>query len=235
MKISGILFVGLLAVTHTASAVDFYMGVDAGIVSQSPKFSLDDTSIDPSLGISFVKDYQAPSEATSAYGLVLGYNLAPDVAIEWGYTYIGDLEGDLRTLNDGNDLDPTQPPNTPTDYLALETIRSESSYLALVGVWPFAGNWSLTARIGLSTWQLSYSQQVENNLLPVDDANRIVRVESYRDTASGILYGLGMSYGMNQHIEFRLNYTYTSVDFAFTNVNLTQDAGYLTLGMLYHF
>lgn len=211
------------------------MGVDGGAVSQKPEFSLVDSSINPAYGITFVKDYQAPAEATSVYGLVIGYNLAPDIAIEYGYSYHADLEGNLRTLNDGNDLYPNTSTPTPTDYLALETLKSESSYLAIVGVWPFSSHWSVTARLGVSNWLVQYSQQVEDNLLPVDDPGRIVRTESYRDTANGLLVGLGMSYGMTQHYEFRINYTYTRVDFNFTNVDLSQKAGFVTLGMLYHF
>jgi len=222
-----------LLLTHPAYASDYYVGLNLGVSDQSTKFTLLDSSVDPTVNINYQKDYQAPEDSTAAYGVFFGYRLGRDVALEFGHVKIQLLEGELRPLNDGGVIDPDT--SLPTDYLAAEDVDSNFNYLALVGAWPMGNNWSVHAKIGVSTWSLNYSQTVEDNSVPVNDPGRLVRVESYSDTSSALFYGLGMSYGFSESIEIRLAYDLHKVDMSFTNVDVEHKVGLASLAAAWHF
>ena len=225
-------FLPLLFV-QPAFASDYYFGLNLGLADQSTKLNLQDSSVDPTVNIDYVKDYQAPDDSSGAYSVFLGYRLGRDIALEIGYVKNSELEGDIRTLNDGGVIDPDT--SLPTDYLAKEDIESSFNYLALVGVWPVANNWSMNARLGVASWTLDYSQTVLNNNLAVDDPDREVRVESYSDSSSALFLGVGMSYGFSESMEIRLAYDFHAVDMNFTNVDAEYEVGMLSLGAALHF
>lgn len=220
-------------VAHPVSASDYYFGFNLGVSDQSTKFSLQDSSVDPTVNIDYQKDYQAPDDSSGFYGLFFGYRLGKDIAFEFGHTKNLELEGDARTLNDGGAIDPDT--SLPTDYLAKEDINSSFNYLALVGTWPMGSNWSLHGKIGVSIWSLDYSQSVLDNSVPVGDPGRQVRVESYSDSSSALFYGVGMSYGFSDILEIRANYDFHDVDMDFTNVDVEHKEGMFSLGVALHF
>jgi len=201
----------------SVSANNFYVGLNAGVADQTGAFSIIDTRLNPSVGITGAKDYLFPEDGVSTFSLLAGYKLGSDLAIEIGVANNADIEGVSRALS--------------ATETAIETVQSDYIYAAFIGVWPLQNGWALSGRLGFSVWDIGFEQTVTDTAVPTD----VLRVESLSDTTSAMFLGLGVSYGITQNIELKLSIEQHNVDFAFTNVELENDILLGTIGMAYHF
>ena len=211
----------LLLVNTPAVAKNYYMGLNLGILSQSGDFSVVNDTLDPSVGIDEVREYQAPDDSGISTALYVGYNLATDLALEVGVASNEELSPTLRTLANGDEV--------------TEKSKASYYYAALVGIWPVQSNWAATARLGFSVWNLDYSQTTVNSALPVTDPAYVIENQPFSDNASAISIGIGASYGLNESIEIKFSLEHHMVDFAFTNLDLDYDATSIMIGTAYHF
>ena len=221
----------------------YYFGFDIGYADQTSVVSVEDNSQNIT-NINFEKDYRAPSDVSLSYTAFVGYKIARDIALEFGFTQMGEIKGDLHVLNDGNPL---------TNQVAEETVKSKFSYLAIVAVFPVYNSLCFNARLGVSNWKYDFSQEVfdiddsaaaspfpnpppEPIILPDGvSLNPDSRVESYSDTGSDFFYGAGINYAFYSQFEIRLQVDFHSYKPKFTNVNATQEITLYYLGAVFHF
>ena len=215
-----VFFLSSLSVTPV-SATNFYVGLNAGLMDQSGDMSIIDTRLNPSVGITEVKDYQFPDDSSLTWSPFVGYKLGRDLALEVGYAKNAEIEGVRRLLDSGE--------------AGLEKAETDYIYVAFVGVWPIASNWAFNARLGFSVWDLAYTQTVTDPLVANPTAVDVIRTEYLSDTSSATLVGFGASYGFAENFELKLSVEQHFVDFSFTNVNLDFDAFAVTVGTAYHF
>jgi len=238
MKFQSILlFVLFLIFVSPASATNFYVGMNAGVLDQQGTFSVIDDALNPSVNIDRPKDYALPDGSDLTVSLYAGYKLASDLFLEVGYARNAEIEGETRA----------QPsfPGEP-DRGALEDYETDYIYAAFVGVWPVQNNWAFSARLGFSIWSIDYTQYSadipvtglpDREQLTTDSVANLnnVLVSQLSDNTSAILLGFGVSYALDKNIEFKLSVESHLGDFAFTNLELDYDATTVTIGSAYHF
>ncbi|MCW9048005.1 MAG: outer membrane beta-barrel protein [Gammaproteobacteria bacterium] len=220
-RILSITVLFLLTAQTSASAANFYVGINLGATTQSGDFTLVDSSLNPSVGIDTLKDYQAPDETAGSISLFAGYKLGSDLFLEVTYAQNAEIESPLRTLNSGNG--------------GIETSETSYTSVAFVGLWPVDNNWALSARLGFSVWDIDYSQTEVDTALLATDPGYIVQERFLSDNTSAMLLGFGISYGFSENLELKFNIENHFVDFAFTNLELDYDALTYTIGTAYHF
>ncbi|MCW8936299.1 MAG: outer membrane beta-barrel protein [Gammaproteobacteria bacterium] len=211
----------LLTAHTSASATNFYVGINLGATAQSGDFTLIDSSLNPSVGIDTLKDYQAPDDTAGSISLFAGYKLGSDFFLEVTYAQNTEIESPLRTLNSGN--------------AGIETSETSYTSVAFVGLWPVDNNWALSARLGFSAWDIDYSQTEVDTALLATDPGYITQEQFLSDNTSAMLLGFGISYGFSENLELKFNIENHFVDFAFTNLELDYDALTYTFGTAYHF
>ncbi len=221
MKFRFLYVVLFLVSVSPASATDFYVGFNVGAVEQSGDFTLLDSNPPTGATSTAVKDYQTPDDSAQTRSFFIGYKLGSDLALEVGAANNGKIESAIRTLNSGNG--------------GIETTETDYTYVAFVGLWPIKNNWAFNARLGFSVWQINYTQTEVNTALPETDTNYIIQEQALSDNTSAILLGVGLSYGLNENIEFKFNVENHFVDFAFTNLELDYSSLTYTFGTAYHF
>ncbi len=220
MKIIG-LFLALFVYTASAQANNYYIGLNLGNLDQSGSFRVVDTSLDPTVNIDDVNDYQSPDDGALSTSLYVGYKLAHDFSLEVGFVSSEELISPIRNLNTGGE--------------AREVSETGYYYAAFIGLWPIQNNWAFSARLGFSVWDLDYSQTQVNTALDSSDPDYIVQEQLFSDTNSAMLFGVGLNYGLNKSFELRLLLEHHEVDFEFTNLELDYDALTIGVGAVYHF
>ena len=245
MKFQSILlFVLFLISVSPASATNFYVGINAGILQQEGTFSVIDDTLNPSVNIDRPKHYDLPDGSDLTYSLYAGYKLASDLFLEVGFASNAEIQGEVRAQPPFVDPDPNAP--VFADRAALEDYETDYVYVAFVGIWPVQNNWAFSARLGFSIWNIDYTQyssDIPTTGLPTREelttdlsANlNDVLVSRLSDNTSALLLGFGVSYALDQNIEFKLSLESHLADFSFTNLELDYDAASLTLGAAYHF
>ena len=211
----------LLMLPTPASATTFYVGMNLGATDQSGDFTVIDSSLNPSVGINSLKDYQTPDDTAGSGSFFAGYKLGADLYLEVGYAVNAEIKSPIRTLNSGNG--------------GIETSQSTYTSVAFVGLWPVNNNWAYNARLGFSVWDVDYTQtEVDTSLLSTD-AGYILQEQVLSDNTTAMLLGVGISYGFSENVEFKFNLENHFVDFAFTNLELDYSALTYTFGAAYHF
>ncbi len=240
MKHRYMLFALFFQFSTPAIATNFYVGTNVGLMGHDGKFDVLDEELNPSLGITRAKEYKLPDGDELTYSLYAGYKLASDLFLEVGFASNNDVEGKVRQLPDA------PPASGLPDRAAYEEYQTDYIYAAFVGFWPVHDNWALTARLGVSIWDMSYTQysaDIPPEGLPESEEIRDVDVstltnilvERYSDSSSAFFIGAGVSYAVDRNLEFKFSLEMHPVDFSFTNVDLDYDAMSLTLGAAYHF
>jgi len=230
MKFRLFYIVFLLVLVKPASATNFYVGLNAGIMSQSGDFTVLDTSPATGSTVSSLNDYELPDSDDLTYSVYAGYKLARDIFFEVGYAQNTEIE-DLAEFRINTLSDP--------DRAVVESYETKYIYAAFVGVWPVQNNWAFNGRLGFSVWDMDYVHLSADlpAVLPVssiDDFENVVAA-SLTDNSSAILLGFGVSYALDKNIEFKFNVESHSFDFSFTNLELDFTGLNYTIGTAYHF
>jgi opacity protein-like surface antigen len=137
-----------LATLATAPAVaaehGFYAGFDLGQAS----YDLDRRDIDgqivdafDSLGLAVLSGDSSTSEDGFTYGITLGYQVLPYLAVEASYIDLDDAEyRGSATVTDGT---------ATADFRTQVTTESSGPALSVLGILPLPRNWQVYARAGV--------------------------------------------------------------------------------------
>lgn len=133
----------LFTVPAVAAERGFYAGLDAGQYA----YDVDTNAITrqitdglAGLGLTISNPGSDTSEDGFTYGVVIGYQLLPYLAIEAAYVDLGDAEYKYgATVSDGT---------TSADVRATATIDSAGPTLSALGILPFGKGWEAYARVG---------------------------------------------------------------------------------------
>ena len=164
--------VGLLGISHTATAEDWY--VEAGF------------------GQSEVSDFGCGSplfptcsadDTDSSYSIHGGYRFHENIAVEFGYTYLGFAEAD-GTVN----LPPVVPFNAEFESWAYD--------VTAVGTWPVSERISVFGRIGLASWKR------ETDIFIGGGGG----FTSMSDSGTDPVYGFGAEFAAHERVAVRLQW-----------------------------
>ena len=133
----------LVTVPAVAAERGFYAGLDAGQYS----YDLDARGIEgqitdglAGLGLTVSDPRSDTSEDGFTYGVVIGYQLLPYLAIEAAWVDLGDAGYRYgATVSDGT---------TSADLRANATIDSAGPTLSALGILPFGKGWEIYGRVG---------------------------------------------------------------------------------------
>ena len=142
-----IALLGLAALASTpavAAERGFYVGLDAGQYA----YDLDQGGIDrlvvgalEDIGLDVLDGSSETSEDGFTYGIILGYQILPYLAVEAAYVDLGDFEYKSSALvSDGV---------TTADLSAQLNGESSGATLSALGVLPIASGWEVYGRAGV--------------------------------------------------------------------------------------
>ena len=144
------------------------------------------------LGMSDQKSKTAGSNSISgddvSFGFRGAYLATETIAVELAYQEYGDIDNSYPALVDGGTI--------------TDNISSKAYTLGMKGLLPFDNGFSLHARAGISFWD--YRLDIDNSNFP---KNRT----TLKDDGTGLYYGIGMQYALNDHIDIGLEYTVTEM------------------------
>jgi opacity protein-like surface antigen len=176
----------------------FYAGFDLGQAS----YDLDPRDIDSqivdafdSLGLAVLSGSSSTSEDGFTYGITLGYQILPYLAVEASYVDLDDAEyRGSATVTDGV---------AAADFRTQVTTESSGPALSMLGVLPLPRNWEVYARAGV----YFSSTDVTARLSSVD----VVSAANDSSNSEEFLWGAGVGYSRDQWT-VRLDYQqYTDV------------------------
>jgi len=176
----------------------FYAGLDLGQAS----YDLDRRDIDSqivdafdSLGLAVLSSSSSTSEDGFTYGITLGYQILPYLAVEASYVDLDDAEyRGSATVTDGFGT---------ADFRTQVTTESSGPALSVLGILPLPRNWEVYARAGV----YFSSTDVTARLSSGD----VVFAASDSSNSEEFLWGAGVGYSRDQWT-VRLDYQqYTDV------------------------
>jgi len=176
----------------------FYAGLDLGQAS----YDLDRRDIDSqivdafdSLGLAVLSGSSSSSEDGFTYGITLGYQILPYLAVEASYVDLDDAEyRGIATVTDGV---------ATADFRTQVTTESSGPALSVLGILPLPRNWEVYARAGV----YFSSTDVTARLSSGD----VVSAASDSSNSEEFLWGAGVGYSRDQWT-VRLDYQqYTDV------------------------
>ncbi len=176
----------------------FYAGLDLGQAS----YDLDRRDIDSqivdafdSLGLAVLSGSSSTSEDGFTYGITLGYQILPYLAVEASYVDLDDAEyRGSATVTDGV---------ATADFRTQVTTESSGPALSVLGILPLPRNWEVYARAGV----YFSSTDVTARLSSGD----VVSAASDSSNSEEFLWGAGVGYSRDQWT-VRLDYQqYTDV------------------------
>jgi opacity protein-like surface antigen len=176
----------------------FYAGLDLGQAS----YDLDRRDIDSqivdafdSLGLAVLSSSSSTSEDGFMYGITLGYQILPYLAVEASYVDLDDAEyRGSATMTDGV---------ATADFRTQVTTESSGPALSVLGILPLPRNWEVYARAGV----YFSSTDVTARLSSGD----VVFAASDSSNSEEFLWGAGVGYSRDQWT-VRLDYQqYTDV------------------------
>lgn len=189
-----------LLVAAPANAVDkgFYAGVDVGQYSHDLDASGLSRQLDGALGDLGLTVSNATSDKSEdgfTYGVLVGYQILPYLAVEAAYVDLGDAEFKRNaTVSDGV---------TSAAVRAQATTESSGPALSALGILPFMKGWEVHARAGV--------------YFSSNDATARLSVDGFEQAASDssntteFLWGAGIGYTRGNYTG-RLDYQqYTDV------------------------
>ena len=171
----------LLAVPAVAAERGFYAGIDAGQYA----YDLDTSGVASQitdglagLGLTINDPRSDTSEDGFTYGVVIGYQLLPYLAIEAAYVDLGDAEYKYgATVSDGT---------TSADVNARATIDSAGPTLSALGILPFGKGWEFYGRAGVY-----YGSNDTNLRVTVDGTGQSAGDDS---SSTSLVWGGGIGY-----------------------------------------
>lgn len=175
--------VALSALSNPAIASDrgFYLGFDIGQGSvDSDQRALDRSLVNAfaQLGVAVLSGSSEVSEDALTYGVILGYQFLPYLALEASYIDMGEFEYKARgTLSDGGG---TAPGNFSI------SASGKAPTLSALGILPFADTWSVFGRLGVAFADVDYDVR-----LTVADQRASL---SESDSSQNFLWGAGVGY-----------------------------------------
>jgi OOP family OmpA-OmpF porin len=189
-----------LLVATPAHAVDtgFYAGVDVGGYSHDLDANGFSRQVDDALGDLGLTVSDASSDTSEegfTYGVLVGYQFLPYLAVEAAYVDLGDAEFKSNaTVSDGV---------TSADARAQVTTESSGPSLSALGILPFMKGWEVHARAGVY-----FSSNDAKARLTVDGFEQYASDSS---NSTEFLWGAGIGYTRGNYTG-RLDYQqYTDV------------------------
>ena len=176
----------------------FYAGFDLGQSS----YDVDRRDLDgqivgafESLGLSVLAGESSTSEDGFTYGITLGYQVLPYLAVEASYVDLDDAEyRGSATVTDGI---------TTADFRTQVTTESSGPALSVLGILPLPHNWEVYARAGLYFSNTDVTARL--------DSGNITSVGDDSSSSEEFLWGAGVGYSRDQWT-VRLDYQqYTDV------------------------
>ena len=219
--ISAAVLASLLGLSAPAVADNgFYVGFDLGQGSvDADKGGLDDTLVDAfaSVGLDVLDGSSSVSEDGFSYGLILGYQFLPYLAVEAAYVDVGRLEYRARgTVSDGN--------ATGDGQFALDA-AARGPALSVLGILPFADDWSVYGRVGVFFADVKYDAR-----LTIDGASGSTSDSS---SSENVFWGVGAGYTQAAWT-LRLEYQ-QYMDLGDDDVIGEAEPSRITLGAIYAF
>jgi hypothetical protein len=188
----------LAASPSIAAERGFYAGFDLGQAS----YDLDRRDIDgqivgafDALGLNVLSGRSSTSEDGFTYGITLGYQILPYLAVEASYVDLDDAEyRGSATVTDGV---------TTADFGTQVTTESSGPALSVLGILPLPRNWEVYARAGLYFSNTDVAARLSSG-----DVSSLGNDSS---SSEEFLWGAGVGYSRNQWT-VRLDYQqYTDV------------------------
>ena len=142
---------------------------------------------------------------------LFGIQVSRYFGVEAGYAHFGSFEAEDIPY----DCLPGSAPPCTYDVSA----GTLGPFTNLVGLWPFAQRWSLSARAGLQYAQSSISAR---------DPDVPGSTDSHDEDSWGFLYGVGLNYQVNPRIRLRLDWEQN--DQLSIGLNLGGGVGFYQLG-----
>jgi opacity protein-like surface antigen len=172
---------GAIGTANAGEEAGFYVGFDAGQSS----VDLDQRGLDNSLiglfndlGFAVLDGSSETSEDSFTYGLILGYQVLPWLALEATYMDLGEAEYKARgTIRDG---------------VAVASSRfdfngsAKGPAVSVIGMYPFANGWSVLGRAGMVFTDIDYDINVS-----VEDQSSS---QSISRSNENFLWGAGVSF-----------------------------------------
>lgn len=219
--ISAVLFASLASVASPALADrGFYVGFDIGQANlDDDKRGLDNSliAIADLYGYSVVNATSDVSDTSLTYGLILGYQFLPYLAVEASYMDAGEFEYRARgTLTDGF--------SSVNGQLGIDA-SAKGPTLSVLGILPFAGAWNVYGRLGVFFADVDYEISVAAGGLSASD--------SLSRSSENFLYGVGLGYTAAQWTT-RLEYQ-VATDLGDDDVAGKADGSRFTIGAIYQF
>jgi OOP family OmpA-OmpF porin len=188
----------LVAASANAADTGFYAGLDFGQYSHDLDANGYGRQIDGALGDLGLTVSNASSDTSEdgfTYGVLVGYQFRPYLAVEAAYVDLGDAEFKRNaTVSDGV---------TSADLRAAVTTESSGPSLSALGILPFMKGWEVHARAGV--------------YFSSNDATARLAVDGLEETASDssnsteFVWGAGIGYTRGNYTT-RLDYQqYTDV------------------------
>lgn len=198
----------------------FYVGFDLGQGSvDADQGGLDGTLIDAfdSVGLDVLDGTSSVSEDGFSYGLILGYQFLPYLAVEASYVDVGRLEYRARgTVSDGI--------STAEGRYGMDA-EAKGPTLSALGILPFADYWSVYGRLGVFFADVKYEQS-----LTIDGASGSASDSS---SSENLFWGVGAGYTQASWT-LRLEYQ-QYMDLGDEDVAGEADASRITIGAIYSF
>lgn len=219
--ISAAVLASLLGMTAPAVAENgFYVGFDLGQGTvDADQGALDSALIDAfeSVGLDVLDGSSSVSEDGFSYGLILGYQFLPYLAVEASYVDVGRLEYRASgTVSDGN--------ATGDGQFAVDA-EARGPALSALGILPFADDWSVYGRIGVFFADVKYDAR-----LTIDGASGSMSDSS---SSESVFWGVGAGYTQAAWT-LRLEYQ-QYMDVGDEDVIGEAEPSRITLGAIYSF
>lgn len=209
--------------TTPALAADergFYIGADLGEGSVDiDRAALDDLVADilGDFGLGISGASSEVSESAFTYGLILGYQILPYLAVEASYVDLGDFEYKARgTLTDGE---------TPVDGSLAIQPSAKGPTLSALGILPFGGGWNVFGRVGAFFADVDYEV--------VASAEGVSESQSRSESEQNFMWGVGGGYRAGPWT-LRLEYQQI-MDLGDEDAIGETDANRIVLGAIYQF
>lgn len=146
-----------------------------------------------------------------------GYNFTPNVAVEAGYSIIGD-----STINGSGTV-------LGFAYTSTETMKTSSLQVAAVGTYPINEQFDVFGKLGLASNKGDYS-------CSVTVAGTAGACPSVSASKTSVMYGIGAKYNINKTWGLRLQYeNYGKVDFTQGGATQSFKFSAISFGGVYNF
>jgi OmpA-OmpF porin, OOP family len=190
---SALLVAALASASVAAADQGFYVGLDAGMssfgVSQE---ELDDVAFGAieDAGFSVTTPGSDFDDSGTAYGLVVGYRISKNFAVEGSYVDLGQADyGAGGSVTNGITTVPM--------FFSVD-ILSKGPALSVMGILPLNESWSLDARLGAFFGE--FSADIAVTSAAISDSGTV------SNSSASTLYGVGVDYAFTSHWSVRLDY-----------------------------